>query len=195
MPFLDYNARVQAKTFKKLAYKTGNLLYHSSHGPCRVKEVIKQMQGGKEQFYYSLESKQTRFKGARFLIDIHQVETSGFHPAISAKEANKIMEFLRCGELDELATGAEQPKVVLSLIEQNNSWAFARVLLIYALEKDGKAAKGKREMLTRAVRGLVNELSYSLEIPEEDAVMKMKKNLRCRKVNSWTLETLSSVLV
>ena len=32
----------------------GDLLYHAVHGVCRVKEIIKQKQAGKEVIYYSL---------------------------------------------------------------------------------------------------------------------------------------------
>ena len=185
----------QAKKPETLVYKRGHLLYHSSHGPCRVKDVIKQMEAGKEHFFYSLESKQNRFRGARFLIDSTQVETSGFHPAISAQEASKILRYLETTDPEDRELGITQPKVILHLIEQNAPWSFARVVLIYAREKDGKGAKGKREMLSRAARGLVRELSFSLEIPEEEAITKMKKSIkRGSRTNSWVTDTISSIL-
>lgn len=180
---------------KKLAYQRGHLLYHSSHGPCRVKDIIKQTQSGKDQYYYSLESKEARFRGARFLIDTNQVETSGFHPAISPKEANQILDYLGTSDPNDLKLGEKQPKVILSLIQENSPRAFARVILIFSREKDGKGAKGKREMLGRAARGLLLELSFALEIPEEEALIRMKKSLkRSAKVNPWVLETISSIL-
>jgi RNA polymerase-interacting CarD/CdnL/TRCF family regulator len=178
---------------KKLAYQRGTLLYHSSHGPYRVKDVIGQKESGKDQYFYSLESKQTRFKGARFLIDSSQVETSGFHPAISSKEANQILAYLKTSDPDDRKLGAGQPKMVMSLIQENAPWSFARVILIFSREPDGKAAKGKREMLNRAVRGLALELSFALEIPEEEAIVKMKKSLQSStKANSWALEAVSN---
>ena len=180
---------------KKLAYKRGFLLYHSSHGPCRVTDIIKQTQSGKDQYYYSLESRQARFRKARFLIDTNQVETSGFHPAISSKEANKILNYLETSDPNDRELGHQQPKVVLRLIEENAPWAFSRVILIFSREKDGKGAKGKREMLGRAAKGLVYELSFALEITEEEALLRMKKSLkRNAKVNPWVLDTISSVL-
>ena len=180
---------------KKLAYQRGHLLYHSSHGPCRVRDIIKQTQSGKDQYYYSLESKQPRFRRARFLIDSNQVETSGFHPAISPKEANQILNYLKTSDPNDRELGSQQPKVILRLIEENAPWAFGRVVLIFSREKDGKGAKGKREMLGRAAKGLVRELSFALEIPEEEALVKMKKSLKHNtKVNSWVLDTISSVL-
>ena len=180
---------------KKLAYQRGSLLYHSSHGPCRVVDVIKQTQSVKDKYYYSLESKQPRFRGARFLIDTDQVETSGFHPAISPKEANRILSYLNTSDPEDRQLGDKQPKVILGLIQENAPWSFARVIQIFSRERDGKGAKGKREMLGRAARGLVLELSFALEIPEEEALVKMRKSLqRSAKVNSWALETLSSIL-
>ncbi|MBI4372173.1 MAG: hypothetical protein HY585_00410 [Candidatus Omnitrophica bacterium] len=180
---------------KKLPYQRGHLLYHSSHGPCRVKDIIKQTQSGKDQYYYSLESKQPRFRGAKFLIDTNQVQTSGFHPAISPKEANQILDYLKTSDPDDLKLGEKQPKVILSLIQENAPRAFARVVSIFSREKDGKGAKGKREMLGRAARGLLLELSFALEIPEEEALTRMKKSLKSNsRVNPWVLETISGIL-
>ena len=180
---------------KKLAYSRGCLLYHSSHGPCRVKDIVKQTQSGKDQYYYSLESKQPRFKGAKFLIDSNQVETSGFHPAISPKEANQILDYLRTTKPEDRLLGKEQPKIILSLIEKNAPWAFARVVSIFSHENDGKGAKGKREMLLRAAKGLIFELDFALEIPEEEGLLRMKKSLkRSNKVNPWVLDTISCAL-
>jgi len=179
---------------KKLAFQRGVLLYHSSHGPCHVKDIIKQTESGKDQYYYSLESKQTRFKGARFLIDTDQVESSGFHPAISSKEANQILAYLKTSDPEDRKLGASQPKTVVSLIQENAPWSFARVVLIFSREPGGKAAKGKREMLNRAVRGLALELSFALEIPEEEAIARMKKSLQSSaKANSWALEAVSNI--
>ena len=180
---------------KKLAYQRGSLLYHSSHGPCHVRDIIKQTQSGKDQYYYSLESKQARFRGAKFLIDTDQVETSGFHPAISPKEANRILSYLKTSDPKDRQLGDGQSKVILGLIQENAPWTFARVILIFSRERDGKSAKAKREMLGRAVRGLLLELSFALEIPEEKVLLRMKKSLKHNaKVNSWALDTISSIL-
>ena len=85
--------------------------------------------------------------------------------------------------------------MVLKLIQENAPWAFGRVVLIFSREKAGQGAKGKREMLTRAAKGLMNELSYALEIPEEEALVRMKKSLqRGATVNPWVLETISNIL-
>ena len=180
---------------KKLAYQRGCLLYHSSHGPCRVRDIIKQTQAGKDQYYYSLESKQPRFRGAKFLIDSNQVETSGFHPAISSKEAKRILDYLKTSDPKDRGLGKDQPKEILRLIQENAPWSFARVVLIFSRENDGKGAKGKREMLGRAAKGLLFELSFALEISEEEGLSKMKQSLkRNSRVNPWVIDTISSVL-
>ena len=180
---------------KKLAYQRGFLLYHSSHGPCRITDIVKQTQSGKGQYYYSLESKQPRFRGARFLIDSDQVEASGFHLAISPKEANNILDYLKTSDPSNRGLGKGQSEMILDLIKKNTPWAFSRVILIFSLEKDGKVAKGKREMLDRAVKGLIRELSFTLEIPEEEALFRMKKSLKRSQVNPWVLDTISHSLV
>jgi RNA polymerase-interacting CarD/CdnL/TRCF family regulator len=181
---------------KKLAYQRGFLLFHSSHGPCRITDIIKQTESGGGQYYYSLESKQPRFKRARFLVDSDQVEASGFHLALSPKEANQILDYLKTSDPSNRGLGKEQSEMILGLIKKNTPWAFSRVILIFSLEKDGKAAKGKREMLDRAAKGLIRELSFALEIPEEEAFFRMKKSLkRSKKTNPWVLDTISHSLV
>ncbi|MBI1977538.1 MAG: hypothetical protein HYS55_02175 [Candidatus Omnitrophica bacterium] len=181
---------------KKLAYQRGFLLYHSSHGPCRITDIVKQTEAGKDRYYYSLESKQPRFRGARFLVDSDQVEASGFHPAISQKEAKQILDYLKSSDPINRGLGKKQSETILSLIKKNTPWAFSRVISIFSLEKGGKVAKGKREMLDRAAKGLIRELSFTLEIPEEEAFSRMKKSLkRKQKVNPWVIDTMSHSLV
>jgi RNA polymerase-interacting CarD/CdnL/TRCF family regulator len=156
-------------------------------------DVVKQIQSGKDQYYYSLESRQARFKGAKFVIDVDQVETSGFHPVICSKEANRILAYLKTKDPKDKVLGSEQPKIVLGLIEKNTPWTFAKVVLIFSHEKDGKVAKGKREMFCRAARGLVSELSYALEVPEEEALLRVKKCLQSAKANVWVYDVLASL--
>src|SRR3989338_1483231 len=177
---------------KNTLYKKGCLLFHSSHGLCRIKEINKQIQSWKEQYYYSLESREARFKRAKFIIDASQINTSGFHLVISREEANKILNYLKTNDLsNENQNIQELSKEVLSLIEKNTPWAFSKVILIYSREKNGQVAKGKREMLLRAVKGLMRELSFVLNLSEREVCQKVKKNLVYRsKANQWVLDAV-----
>jgi len=179
----------------RLPYKKGDLLYHSSHGPCRIKDILKETQSGKSRYCYELESRQAHLGRSRFLVDTDQVETSGFHPAISRKEANRILNYLKTNDPKDRSLGMKQAQVVLGLIEENTPWAFARAILILARETNGKGAKGKREMLGRAAKGLAFELAFAFAIPNEEGVLLMKKSLKQKaKTNPWALETISNIL-
>jgi len=179
---------------KKLPYQRGFQFFHSSHGPCRVKDILTEVRDGKNHYYYSLESKEERFKHTKFLVDAEQVEASGFHPAISERAAGHILNSLKTKRPKTENLEKNQSAEILKLIQENNPRGFTEVVLIFSREKNGKAGKGRREMLLRAVRALVNELSFALHVSREEALQRFKKNLQSHTVNPWVFEALDQCI-
>lgn len=183
---------------KKLAYKRGSLLFHSTHGLCRITDIIKKAQDGPAGYCYVLRSQEKMFRETRFVVEAARVETSGFHPTISANEANKILSYLRnppkIRHASEKTQEVDIHKTVMTLIEENAPWAFGKVLSIYSQEKNGKGAKGKREMLSRAAKGLTRELSFALNSTQKEACDLLQKTLaHTAKKNFWVLQTISTI--
>lgn len=147
----------------------GSLLYHAVHGLCRVDEITREKQSGKEVLCYSLVPKTAHRMKARFIIAAAGMEGSGFHTLVSPKEANKILDYLKAGNKKAAA---------FSQAGQNQAWDFARALLSFAHEKFEAKDPRKRQLLERSARGLVGELSLVFKMSLKESADNIRKNLR-----------------
>ena len=169
----------------KTAFKRGDALYHSVHGLCCVKEIVKQNGIGKEEGYYSLVPKLTNRMGIRFLVSVNDVETSGFHLPISLKEANEILDYLKTSNVKASPD---------SLVQDNGAWAFAKAVLVFSCDKLQDRNQRKRELLDRAAKGLVRELAFVLEISAKQAASKVQRSLEyASSVNPSVLAILKHI--
>ena len=158
----------------------GDLLYHSVHGLCRVKEIIEQGQSNKKALYYSLVPKLNTQMKVRFVIAVDDIEISGFHLLVSLKEANEILEYLKTDEADPS-----------DFDQDNQTWALAKSILSFSHDKSEARDQRKRQILERSANGLVRELAFVLEIPVKESAAKVRKSLqRTSKINPLVLTAL-----
>ena len=143
----------------------GDLLYHAVHGLCRMDKVIKQNHSGKKGLCYSLVPKVTNKMKMRFVIDVEDIEASGFHTLVSLKEANRILDYLRAGD------GAANPPV------PNETWNLAQAILSFSHDKIEAKDQRKRQMLARSVKGLLGELAFVLKITLKETAARIQKCL------------------
>ena len=141
----------------------GDLLYHAVHGLCRVVEIDKQKEAGKETLSYSLVPKAAGRMKTRFIIGAAGMEESGFHTLASLKEANKILGYLK--------------KPASTLVGQNQAWDFAKTIRLFSHEKFEAKDQRKRQQLERSVRGLVGEFSLIFKISLKETATRIQKSL------------------
>jgi len=161
---------------KKIA--VGDLLYHAVHGLCRTNRVSQETSSGKKVLSYSLTPKVTSKMKTRFIIEASQIEASGFHTLISAKEANKVLEYLKVGDS--------------TAIQENPARHLAQIIWSCACEKFCPKDQRKRQMLERAAKGLVGELALVFDIPAKKAAERIRKSLgSVASINSSVLAALA----
>ena len=183
------------KTVAKSKFKKGDLLYHPTHGLCRLERIVNRKEGGKETQFYSLVPKIGTQMKVRFLIDAEQVETSGFHSPISSAEANKILDYLKASNVTASTSAEDQNKTFTSFAQSKEAWTFAKAVLFFSHDKSEVREQRKRQMLDRAVKGLVGELSVVLDITAKEAVSKVRKSLeRTLKINPSVLVVLGQAV-
>ena len=170
----------------------GSLFYHAVHGLCRVTQLIKQKQSGKEVLYYSLEPKAANKMKARFIIAAADMEiSSGFHALVSLKEANKILEYLRAGDRTDVPSGME-PQTVSSAVQENQMWVSAREILAFSQDNSEAKDQRKRQKLERLVKGLVGELAIVFKVTLKETVARVRKSLgSASKINPGVLVALA----
>ncbi len=163
----------------------GDLLYHAVHGLCRVDDLLKENQAGKETLSYSLVPKVANRMKERFIITSTDLQESGFHVLISLKEANEILACLQSGKMENkrLAESAS--------CSENQVWDLAKDIWSFSREtleiKDHK----KRQTLERSAKGLIRELAYVLQITLKETAAKVRKCLGdTPKINPTVLVAL-----
>lgn len=168
----------------------GDLLYHAVHGTCRVNEIRKQKQSGKQVLYYSLVPKIANHMKIRFVIAAVDMEASGFHVLISLKEANKILNYLKAG--DKVTTPLATTPKASSFAEQNQTWGLARAILSFSHEKFEAKDQRKRQLLERSAKGLVGELAFVFRSTLKETATKVQKSLgSTSKINPSVLLALA----
>ena len=139
----------------------GDLFYHAVHGLCRVDQVMKE---DPKNPSYSLVPKAPTKTKVRFVIRASDLEISGFHELISLKEANKILDYLKAGDLKANSNG-------------DQTWGLAKAILTSSQEPiDSKDAR-KRQIVERSARGLVGELAFVMKMSLKDVATNIQKSL------------------
>lgn len=152
-----------------------DLLYHAVHGLCRV-EAVNNPRSSAEKLSYTLvpAASDNRMK-IRFTVPQKDLPASGFHPPISLKEANKIMEYLKS---KRGAASAGSLPAVQGSPAQNDAWGFAQVIQSSsAVDKMGMRDQRRRQLIEHSVKGLVGELSFVMEKTIQEIVADIRKTL------------------
>lgn len=141
----------------------GELLFHPVHGLCRVDRASGQTRSGKKDLCYSLVPKITPRMKVRFFVPDSDMAASGFHRIISSKEANGILDYLKAGDS--------------SGIPINQTWALARNILAFSVDRLKTKDQRKRQLLEHSIKGLVGELAYVLKISLKETAARIEKSL------------------
>ncbi|MFH0985011.1 MAG: hypothetical protein V1882_05685 [Candidatus Omnitrophota bacterium] len=171
---------------KKEKIENGHLLYHTIHGLCRVERVTRPIPPSQGGLSYSLVPKVATKMKARFVISAADLQVSGFHGLVSPKEANKILNYLKAGNVKE------RPETALSPDLQDQAWGLARTLQTFAYEKFEAKDQRKRQALERSAKGLVGELSCVFKTTLKKTADKVLKNLgRTSRINPLVLSAVA----
>ena len=171
---------------KKEKIANGHLLYHTIHGLCRVERVTRPIPPNQGGLSYSLVPKVATKMKARFVISASDLEVSGFHGLVSPKEANKILNYLKAGNVKE------RPETNPSPILQDQAWGLARTLQTFAYDKFEAKDQRKRQALERSAKGLVGELSCVFKTTLKKTADKVLKNLgRTSRINPLVLSAVA----
>ena len=168
----------------------GDLMFHSAHGVCRVNDLIKEDCSGKEVLSYSLVPKMATRMKVRFVIADSDLEISGFHHLVSIKEANEILEYLKAGDVTT-AQSADKLEIDDRSIQENHPWSLAKGILSSSYQELNVRDQRKRQVLSRAAKGLVEELAFVFKITFKEAAVKIRKCLAgISRVNPLVLSAL-----
>jgi RNA polymerase-interacting CarD/CdnL/TRCF family regulator len=171
----------------------GELLFHAVHGLCRVDRVNREKIAGKETYSYELVPKVPNKMRMRYVISENDLVMSGFHELFSVKEAGKILNYFKAGDVERVPTGVIV-RDEASFAQETQPWNLAQAILSFSQEKDKLKDQRKLQILERSAKGLVGELSCVLNVSLKKSVEMVKKSLgNPSRVNPQVLAALELV--
>jgi len=139
----------------------GDVLFHSAHGLCRVSAVAsaKEPDGCR----YTLQPVTNSNGSISFMIPESALENSGFKKLITDADGKAILNFFRTGS-------GKKPS-------QDPAWQSAKLIRDESLNRDAVKDIKRRQQLHRAVKGLVSELAFVLNMTAKDVATRIQKDL------------------
>ena len=155
-------------------YSVGDKVVHPQHGAATIQKKVKQVFDGKKHDYFILEIATEQLT---VMVPVDKVEDL-IRPVISKTKSREVLRSLK-GEPEEAgANWSRWYKVLNEKMVSGDIFQVAEVVrdLSYSQQTKGISPALKR-MLSKARLTLSSELSFSLEIDEEEAVKKLDRAL------------------
>ncbi len=163
---------------KKTTILKNDLLFHPTHGLCRVATVTRS--SGSSETTYCLLPAVTSHANIRFIIPSSSFENSGFNKLITLKDAQGILKFLKNGNKKNSGTC--------------QAWELAAFIYSQAFCKDPLKDARSRQKLTQAVQGLVREMALVLSLSPFEIAQKIRGNFGpSSAINPLLLLALTSI--
>ena len=127
----------------------------------------------------------------RFVISESDMEVSGFHPLISQEEANKILAYLKAGDISAGPPDKYPKSASPSPVEhENHPWGLAKGILTFSQHEPEIRDQKKRQILERSARGLVGEFALVFKATVKESSAQILKSLGRSKINPAVLDAL-----
>lgn len=138
-----------------------DLLFHASHGLCRVTAVS--VNPKSRETTYELLPVLQNYARTRFLVPETVLADSGFNKLISVREARAILEYFKTGKKKSSNAGS--------------AWVMAEEIRLESRSDESARGSKTRQRMTQCVRGLSSELAYVLQLSVKEICEIMKGHL------------------
>jgi CarD family transcriptional regulator len=155
-------------------YTVGDKVVHPQHGAATIAKRLKQEFGGEKRDYYVLDIATEQLT---VMVPVDKIDEV-IRPIISKTEARKVLAVLKDEPQEAGANWSRWYKVLNEKMTSGDIFQVAEVVrdLNFAQQTKGISPALKR-MLSKARLTLTSELSFSLEIDDEESVKRLEKAL------------------
>lgn len=162
------------KAVKASKYGVGDKVVHPQHGAATIAKKIKQEVGGEKRDYYVLDIATEQLT---VMVPVDRIDEV-IRPIISKTESRKVLAVLKEEPQEAGANWSRWYKVLNEKMTSGDIFQVAEVVrdLNFAQQTKGISPALKR-MLSKARLTLSSELSFSLEIDDEESVRRLDKSL------------------
>ncbi len=155
-------------------YTVGDKVVHPQHGAATIAKRLKQEFGGEKRDYYVLDIATEQLT---VMVPVDKIDEV-IRPIISKTEARKVLAVLKDEPQEAGANWSRWYKVLNEKMTSGDIFQVAEVVrdLNFAQQTKGISPALKR-MLSKARLTLTSELSFSLEVDDEESVRRLEKAL------------------
>ena len=158
-----------------MKFKKGETVIYPQHGACIVQGTQKKTMFGETKEYLVLRS----VIGEMTLsVPLDKTEEVGVRPPVSADELEDLVAVLSKPDPRVPSNWSRRFKNHQEKLKSGDVYQVAEVVRNLALREKGKGlSTAEKSMLERARGILVSELSFALNVTEDDALVKLEKGL------------------
>ncbi len=151
-----------------MSFKPGDRVVYPHHGAAIIEKTETKEIGGESVEYFVLK---TAHDELTLRVPVDKVDDVGMRPPISLEDVEDLFELLAKKDVREPANWSRRFKNHQEKLKSGDVYQVAEVVRNLALRESAKGlSAGEKNMYTKARKVLVSELSFSLDVSEDDAI-------------------------
>jgi CarD family transcriptional regulator len=156
-------------------FKSGDRVVYPHHGAAVIMKTETREINGEKKKYFVL---QAVHDNLTVRVPVDMVEEVGMRMPISESDVEDLFELLSKKDVREPANWSRRFKNHQEKLKSGDVYQVAEVVRNLALREKAKGlSAGEKSMYTRARKVLVSELSFALDVSEEDAMDQVEAQL------------------
>ena len=151
-----------------MSFKPGDRVVYPHHGAAVIERTEKRQAFGEETEYLVLKM---AHGDLTLSVPADKAEDVGMRPPISEEDVEDLFELLKKKDVREPSNWSRRFKNHQEKLKSGDVYQVAEVVRNLALREASKGlSAGEKSMLVRARGVLVSELSFALDVPEDEAL-------------------------
>ena len=158
-----------------MTYKAGDRVVYPHHGAAIIEKTEMVELNGEKKKYFVLK---TAHDDLTVRVPVDKVDEVGMRPPISLEDVEDLFVLLSKKDVREPANWSRRFKNHQEKLKSGDVYQVAEVVRNLALREKAKGlSAGEKNMYTKARKVLVSELSFALDVSEEDAMDQVEEQL------------------
>ena len=151
-----------------MTFKAGDRVVYPHHGAAIIEKIETIEFGGEKTKYFVLK---TAHDELTVRVPIDKVDDVGMRPPISLEDVEDLFVLLAKKDVREPANWSRRFKNHQEKLKSGDVYQVAEVVRNLALRESAKGlSAGEKNMYSKARKVLVSELSFALDVSEDDAM-------------------------
>ncbi len=156
-----------------MGYKVGDRVVYPHHGAAVIEKKEKREFDGETSEYFVLRMAHGELT---LRVPIDKADDVGMRPPISSEDVDDLFQLLAKKDVREPTNWSRRFKNHQEKMKSGDVYQVAEVVRNLALREAAKGlSAGEKSMLVKARQVLVSELSFALDISEDDALIKLEE--------------------